>query len=217
MLKIGLNTFYPFHRKIYDSPNYYRHNDIDIEEWHGESVTSSEVVDALVVSNKLNNIQDKIHSIRDSQFYSYKLSNPVSRYIVYLFRKNGEPAGHFIIKRLYNNYRSVYSKIIDFQLKKYNENAIIKSFKKAVCPKSKLLKNTLITVPLLTMGEATEHLFRRSGFVKEGKITDMLFGRSALPFLVRPTKLDEDRWYVENKNIQDYKHWHLTGIDADNA
>jgi hypothetical protein len=218
MLRIGVNTFYPFYRKKKnDSPNYYKYRDIDIEEWHGESIISNEVITALVESNKLNGVPNKIHSIRDSQYYTYKLSNPVSRYFVFLCRKNGELAGHFIIKRLFDRSRVVYSKIIDYQFKKNDAVYIIKAFLKAACSKSELLKNTFITVPLLTMDGETEFVFKHSGFLKEGRITDMVFGRTALPSLVRPTKLDEDRWYVDYKNIQDYRHWHLTGIDADNA
>jgi len=221
LVRISVRSFIPTNRNTGENRNIYKYRNIIIKEYSGDRLLSDETVDELVESSRRNRRSDKIQSMRDEIFYKYKLSNPLSDFIVYSINQDNNLSGHIILKRLTSkkvlNINISVLKIMDFRLLPNIWNDAIKIFLKVICMRSTMLRNSIISIPLLTMDKTLENIFKNHGFIKENKLTDLLTGRRSLPFLVKPAANNEAVWYIENKNIKNYTNWDLTGLDVDNA
>jgi hypothetical protein len=221
LIKLAANSFNPRYRSTSSTNRTYQYKNLQIKEYAGELTKSEEVIGQLVLSSTLKSHSHILSNSRDREFYRYKLANPVSNYVVYTFHMDKNIAGHIIVKllaqkKIFNIPFHVF-KIIDFIYGDNYEASIMNGFFKKVCIKSDIMMNSILSVPLLTMSNYYESIYKKYGFIKENRLTDKLTGRTSLPFLVKPTENSNNAWYIEGKSILDYTHWHLTGIDVDNA
>jgi hypothetical protein len=220
LVKLSVNSFIPRYDITNKSLHSYYNKCYSVKEYYGEQILSNDVISEIIKSGDNIGENNTIHSLRDNTYYSYKLSNPISRYLVYTFYNKDEYIGHFIVKILSSmKYfpKVNYMKIIDYKIFNNRESEIFNVFLNTVCKTSPLLKYSILTIPLLTMDHHFEQTLKYKGFIKEGMISNIITGRKSLPILIRPTELMEENWLIDDKNIQDFRNWHLTGIDADNA
>jgi len=221
LIKVSIRSFIPTNRNTGENRNIYKYRNIIIKEYSGDRLLSGETVDALVESSRRNKSSYKIQSMRDKIFYKYKLSNPLSDFIVYSINQDSNLSGHIILKRLTSKKMITINislfKIMEFRVSSNALNDVINIFLSVICRRSSMLRNSIISVPHLTMDKSLEDNFKKRGFIKENKLSDLLTGRKSLPFLVKPTENNDAAWYIDNKSIKNYSHWDLTGLDVDNA
>jgi len=220
MIKLSINTFLKKRRINNSDKNVYEYGGYSINEYNINNILDDKVIKELAKSAVHFENINKIHSVRDYNYYKYKLANPVSKYLVYTFYKNEELKGHLIVKKL-NTLKYILKvsplKIIDYHLHTNEEDKMLKVFLRKICLNSYLLRNSIVSVPLLTMDKKYERLFFNRGFLKESKYSDKLTGRRSIPFLIRPININADEWYIDDISVKKYSNWQLTGIDVDNA